>query len=129
MGKAVVLDSSALLALLALLRGDTGAERVGAWIDGAAIRAVMLSDVAARDLGGAQAGVEAAMRLIDIEVVEFNREQALLAAALRPLTRDRGLPLGDRACLALAATRGVAALTGDRIRASLDVGIAVELVW
>lgn len=128
MGKAVVLDSSALLALL---RGDTGAERVGAWIDGAAISAVMLSDVADKlhDLGGAQPEVEAAMRLIDIEVVEFNREQALLAAALRPLTRDRGLPLGDRACLALAATRGVAALTGDRISESLDVGIAVELVW
>jgi ribonuclease VapC len=125
-GKAVVLDSSALLALL---RGDTGAERVGAWIDGTAISAVMLSDVAGklRDLGGAQPEVEAAMRLIDIEVVEFNREQALLAAALLPLMRDRGLPPGDRACLALAATRGVAALTGDRIRASLDVGIAVEL--
>ena len=54
--------------------------------------------------------------------------QALSAAALLPQTRRLGLSLGDRACLALARTRGKPAVTADRAWAELDVDITVRLI-
>jgi ribonuclease VapC len=39
-----------------------------------------------------------------------------------------GLSLGDRACLALALTRGEPAVTADRQWAQLDLGIRIELI-
>jgi PIN domain nuclease of toxin-antitoxin system len=41
------------------------------------------------------------------------------------VTRQAGLSLGDRACLALGLTRGLPVLTADRVWAQLDVGVEV----
>lgn len=48
-------------------------------------------------------------------------------ARLRPATREHGLGLGDRACLAHAEGLGLPALTMDRAWAKLDLGVTVEL--
>ena len=53
---------------------------------------------------------------------------ALVAAALRPLTRSAGLSLGDRACRALADREGVPALTTDRAWAKLRLPIEIRLI-
>ena len=43
----------------------------------------------------------------------LDESQAVEIARLRPLTREAGLSLADRACLALATTLGSPALTAD----------------
>ena len=79
----VVLDSSAVLALL---HAEAGADAVAAVLPGALISTVNLAEVVAK--------------LIE-------------RGALRPTTRAAGLSLGDRAGLALARSRGLAAMTAD----------------
>ncbi len=67
------------------------------------------------------------LRRSPLEMVPFLAEDAALVAALAPNTHT-GAVLGDRACLALAAARGIPALTADSAWLSLDVGVRVHLV-
>jgi ribonuclease VapC len=46
--------------------------------------------------------------------VSFDTAQAKLVADLRSLTRVRGLSFADCACLAVARTVGLPAMTADR---------------
>jgi len=60
--------------------------------------------------------------------IDFDSEQAWRTAALRSSTRQWGLSLGDRACLALAQSQGIVALTADRAWLDLQIGIEVESI-
>jgi PIN domain nuclease of toxin-antitoxin system len=66
--------------------------------------------------------------MLSLNVVDFDMSQAVAAGGLRPSTRSLGLSLGDRACLALAASSGVTALTTDRAWARLEVGVLVDVI-
>lgn len=115
----MVLDASALLALL---NDEPGAEHVAeAVVAGALISAVNLSEVAAKlsDYGLSAAEIREALGSLDLEIVPFGEALALGAGLLRAATRASGLSLGDRACLALAASLGLPALTADRHWAGL----------
>jgi ribonuclease VapC len=115
---APVLDASALLAHL---RDEPGADVVAEAIaSGAVISTVNLAEVFSRaaDHGDDPAKLAAELTqsgLLDgaITVEPFTAADAIDAARLRPLTRDAGLSLGDRACLALARRLDVPALTAD----------------
>jgi ribonuclease VapC len=72
--------------------------------------------------------VLARLRRSAIEWVPFADDHAAVAAELAPLTRPYGLSLGDRACLALALTRGEPAMSADRQWARLDLSIRIELI-
>lgn len=119
-----VLDASALLALMF---GEPGAERILALLPGAGIGAVNLSEVVAKlqERGVPDARIARDIAALDLAVVPFDAEQAMAAGTLRAATRGHGLSLGDRACLALAKARGVPAVTTDRGWAALDVGVEV----
>jgi len=122
-----VLDASALLALL--LR-EPGAERVRQVIaGGASMSSVNVSEVVARlmDLDYSREEVDASFQGLRIDIIEFDVAQARDAGYLRPLTRSRGLSLGDRACLAVARRLGLPALTADRNWAGLDAGVEVVI--
>jgi ribonuclease VapC len=115
---APVLDASALLAHL---RDEPGGEVVAEAIaSGAVISTVNLAEVFSRvaDRGEDPAKLAAELTqigLLDgaITVEPFTAADAIDAARLRPLTRDAGLSLGDRACLALARRLDAPALTAD----------------
>jgi ribonuclease VapC len=115
---APVLDASALLAHL---RDEPGADVVAEAIaSGAVISTVNLAEVFSRvaDRGGSPAKLAAELTesgLLDgaITVEPFTAADAIDAGRLRPLTRDVGLSLGDRACLALARRLDAPALTAD----------------
>ncbi len=115
---AFVLDASALLAYL---RDEPGAELVAEAIaDGVVISTVNLAEVLSRsaDRGADPAKIAAQLTqsgLLDgaITVEPFMVADAIDAARLRSLTRDAGLSLGDRACLALARRLGTPTLTAD----------------
>jgi len=122
-----VLDASAVLAVLF---EEPGHETVATLFDGALLSSVNLAEVLsrfARD-GLPLSEVRAALGASGLEVVPFDDAQALLAAALVPHTSHLGLSLGDRACLALAATVQGTAVTADRAWAELETDIAVQVV-
>ncbi len=127
MSKAVVLDSSALLCLL---NGEPGADRVAAILSDAIVGAVNLAEVMAklREYGLDAGEARAALGELPLDIHPFSAEQALASGDLRPVTRALGLSLGDRACLALAAELDAVALTTDRDWLRLDIGVKVETV-
>jgi PIN domain nuclease of toxin-antitoxin system len=66
--------------------------------------------------------------LLAVRIVDFTRSLAEMAGSLAGVTRGHGLSLGDRACLALAAERGLTALTADRSWRDLHVGVDITLI-
>jgi ribonuclease VapC len=119
-----VLDASALLAVS---KGEKGADFVIELINtqDCVISSVNMAEVATRllDMGLPAQELARAVARFGIDAIDFNTEQALACAALRPLTKSAGLSLGDRACLALAKLMQGCTVTGDR--AWSDVGYAV----
>lgn len=65
---------------------------------------------------------------LGLEVVAFDAEQAQEVGSLEPVLRNRGVALGDRACLMLGRTRGLPVLTADRPWAALEIGVDVRLI-
>ena len=122
----VVLDSSAVLAMI---QAETGGDRVDALMDEIELapdREIMISTVnwceimtrLQRDKIGITNDWLASILPV-VEVVPFSAEDAERAAAMAK--RWRHLSLGDRACLALAQSSGATAWTTDRIWAELDL--------
>lgn len=122
-----VLDASAILAVV---QSETGAEVVLEAIPDGVISVVNISEVVAKltDRGYRDDAIRKELRELNLAVKDFDEDQAYAAGMLRPLTRDRGLSLGDRACIALGLRLGLVVLTADRSWAGLDVGVDVRLV-
>jgi ribonuclease VapC len=128
-----VLDASALLAYL---RDEPGAEVVGDAIAvGTAISTVNLGEVLGRAAESGEDPARLADRMRDrgllegaLSVEPFTVEDAVEVARLRPLTREQGLSLGDRACVALALRLGVRALTADAAWSRLDLGVELRQI-
>jgi len=64
---------------------------------------------------------------LDLFIVPFDAEQAILTGRLRRDTRAAGLLLGDRACLALAMILGATAVTTDTAWTNPKLSVEVEL--
>lgn len=130
---AAILDASALLAYL---RDESGADVVAdAVATGAVISTVnlgeALSRVADRDADPARVAREMTDRgLLDgaIAVEPLTTADAIEVARLRPLTRDLGLSLGDRACLALANRVDAPVLTADSAWSKLDLPLELRQI-
>lgn len=107
-----VLDSSAVLALLL---GEPGAERVKPTLPGACLSTVNFAEIVTKlcERGMPQDQARLAIEAIGVEVVDFGIDQACMTGELRNRTRSAGLSLGDRACLALAQQRNLPAITAD----------------
>ncbi|MGH7565288.1 MAG: type II toxin-antitoxin system VapC family toxin [Gemmatimonadota bacterium] len=123
----IALDASALLAFLF---SEEGHLQVAEHLTESCLSAVNLAEVLgrfARD-GIDPIGVLRRLEATPIELVAFDNEDAARVAALVPLTRQFGLSLGDRACLALAISREIPAVTADRTWERLDVGVEIQVV-
>jgi ribonuclease VapC len=120
-----VLDASAVLCLL---QEEKGADRVARALPAAVIGAVNYSEVVSKlvESGIDEATVDGLMDTLQLNVIPFDRIQARLAGSLRAATRKLGLSLGDRACLALAATGGATALTCERAWTKFEAPCKVE---
>lgn len=122
----VVLDASAVLALV---RDEPGADKVGLHIGRAAISAVNLQEVvkelliSALDFGT----IRELLDELRLDIRAHDVDAAYVAAELHAQTREFGRGLGDRSCLALAMQLGVPALTADREWKKVKVkGLKVE---
>ena len=123
----VVLDASALLAMA---QHEPGADVVADAIPDSVIGSVNYSEVVARlaDDGASETGIAVFVNSLRLTVIPFTEDQAFVAGLLRPITKSRGLSLGDRACLALGMRLGYRVLTADRAWDGLDVGVEIALV-
>lgn len=123
----VVLDSSALLAFI---HGEPGGEVVAGVVGEALISSVNLAEVVTKlvERTGSLDLARAALGMANVDVVDFDGVQAEQAGALVTRTRSRGLSLGDRACLTLAAQEALPVLTADRIWATLKLAVEVRLI-
>lgn len=124
------LDASALVAFLL---GEAGSGIVEHRISlGTIISAANLAEVATVLVRGGSTVAEAAEDLtaLPLAVLAVDRQLALDAGALYPVTRPFGLSLGDRLCLALARREGVPVVTADQVwrKAGPLIGIEVELI-
>lgn len=121
-----VLDASALLCLLF---GEPGADRVEQIMESALVSAVNYHEVLKELI---DRGVEAQearylLRELDINVIAVNREQAEIAGTLEAGSQ-LDLSIGDRSCLALALTRRAIAVTADRTWQGLKLDLVTETV-
>jgi PIN domain nuclease of toxin-antitoxin system len=112
-----------------LLQDEEGADRVAQSLPNATIGAVNFSEAFGKlvEAGLDEETVDSLIDSLQLEVIPFDRAQARLAGSLRRTTREFGLSLGDRACLALAHARGAVALTCDRSWTRVEAGCRVEL--
>jgi PIN domain nuclease of toxin-antitoxin system len=128
--RSVVLDASALLVLI---QNETGATIVkDAITQGKAmISTVNLSEVIGKlaESGMPRTAIEAFQTELPVEVIVFNETMAIEAGILRATTRQSGLSLGDRACLATARVLGnLPVLTADRTWGELNIDLEITLV-
>lgn len=127
MDKAVVLDASALLALM---RNEPGAELVAACVSRAMICAVNQAEVQSTLIA---AGLDeqtswSLQAQLECKSVPFDSHLAQLAGGLVGTTRSLGLSLGERACLALALDRKATAYTTNSKWKDLPIGVSVVVV-
>ncbi len=121
-----VLDSSAVLAII---NKEPGAEIVADLIGDALLSAVNFAEVITKlvERSGSLERAQKALAILDLNVVDFDRDLAEQAGGLAAQTKVRGLSLGDRSCLALALRERVPAVTGDRAWQDIKLGIEVRL--
>lgn len=145
---AVVLDASALLAFWLGEEGGT-IVRDAIEAEGAIVASVNLAEVVAKmdDLhpGFAErlpavptrvaseatiTPADATMRAGVLVVEPFTLGDAVVSGQLRVATKQRGLSLGDRACLGLGKRLGLVVLTADRAWASIAdaAGVVVRVI-
>jgi PIN domain nuclease of toxin-antitoxin system len=107
-----VLDSSAVLALLL---GEPGAEKVTPALPGALLSTVNLAEVVSKLCeGGMPVNMAySAIAALGVAITDFDMEQACITGDIRNATKSAGLSLGERACLALARSKNLPAITAD----------------
>lgn len=127
-----VLDASGLLAYLLDEEGAAKVEE--ALSNPAAISAAnlaeMLSKVAERGADPREVVSELKDRglLGGLLVVEpLTEEDAITIAELRPLTKENGLGLGDRACLSLGRRLDLPVMTADSEWVEVEAAVGVEV--
>ncbi len=126
MTKKVVLDASAVLAYL---QDESGCEKVDVVLsEGRAIMsAVNYAEVVGKlfEAGLPEASINVVMGNLELQVAALDDKQAWKTGALRISTREFGLSLGDRACLALAHIKKLPIITADKQwdRLKMDIKI------
>ena len=123
----IVLDASAVLAVI---WNEPGSDMVLDRIEGAAMSTVNYAEVLTKiaDRGVEEKPAKALLASLAIDAIGFDKAQAETVSQLRSQTRHLGLSLGDRACIALAMTKGWPVLTADKAWAELSISVEVQLV-
>lgn len=127
MQKAIILDASALIALLFEEKGMTLVE---SHLPHAQISSVNLTEVVSFLIkqGITEQETTGLIEDLALTIVDYDPPQAFLAGALISKTMHKGLSLGDRACLALAIQHDLPVLTADKTWAELHLPVKIKLI-
>lgn len=127
----IVIDTSAVIALI---NREEGFEIVEKYVGNTVISSVNFSEVITvmnRELFKTEEEMAEGLKLIRntfSHIIDFDVEQAIIAASLDSITKKYGLSFGDRACLALAKHHKLPTLTADKVWKGLDLDIKVKLI-
>lgn len=99
-------------------------------LQGSCLNAVNYSEVLKKTIerGGTGIAASAFVRGLSIAVVPFDEELASIAADLFPQTKELGLSMADRACLALGIQRNCKVLTTERRMGLVALPIKVKVI-
>ncbi len=124
---AIVFDSSVVIAILKQERGFESAEEL---LSEALISTVNWAEVAtylARNSVPRET-IQEVLTSFPIQVVPFEESLAIETGYLYPSSKNLGLSLGDRACLALALSRKLPVLTADLVWSQLNLDISIRVL-
>jgi ribonuclease VapC len=126
MTKKVVLDASAVLAYL---QDESGSEKAGVVLsEGRAIMSsVNYAEVVGKllETGVPESSVKVVMENLELQIESLDEKQAWKTGLLRLSTKEFGLLLADRACLALAHMKKLAVITADKQWDKLKTNIEI----
>lgn len=124
---AIVLDASGLIAMV---KGERGAEKVADAIASARMSVVNYAEVVSHFIyaGMPEREVDAMLDPLPIALIPVDKELARKAGRLRAVTASAGLSLGDRFCLALAHRERLPAWTADINWKSIADAVEVEVI-
>jgi len=122
-----VLDASAILALL---NDESGAGIVQELLPVAIVSAVNYAEVVTRLslLGMPENEIREALDMLGLAIIPLDEGLSFRTGVLAIATKQYGLSLGDRACLALALKTGYSAVTSDRLWQELNIGVDVRVI-
>lgn len=118
-------------ALIAFLRREPGAEVVAEHLRGAYISAVNLCEVLEKTPKSDHSNdrVLALLHNWQVDIIPFDIGQAVVSSLLKGQIENKyDISFADRACLALAVSRTIPAITADRAWKSLAIGADVILI-
>ena len=123
----VVVDASAILALINNEKGKDVVEQV---LHNAIVSSINFSEVitVTNRNGFNEKEVITLLSNIFPNVIDFNYEQACIAAHLDQYTKKLSLSLGDRSCLALAKYQKCSVISADGNWQKLDIGVDIKLI-
>ncbi len=123
----VVFDASALLALL---NNESGAKQAKKYFPRVMMSTVNLSEVASclQRKGIPEEKIKRTLDDLPCFPVPFEEDQIYLSAFLKQSTKEFGLSLGDRACIALGMATQKRVITADHAWKKLKLPISIELI-
>lgn len=117
--KPVIADTSAILAYLNFEPGADEVHKRLAQIHLSIVNVAEIVAVVSR-YNVSRSWIEERSFQVFSEILPFDREHAYLCGTLEPVTRPKGLSLGDRACLAAGIIHGWPILTAESAWAEID---------
>jgi ribonuclease VapC len=116
----IVLDASAMLALL---KNEPGAEKVEAILGKVVMSSINIAEVAGMLLDSKMSKQECMdlLKPLISTIVDFDFQQALIVAELKQMTKNKGLSLGDRACIAVGLSLNLPVYTADKVWCDLPI--------
>ena len=117
-------------ALLLLLNREKGWQEISPLLGEATITSVNLCEVGSKmvSVGVPAPDVEPTLSALPLRVVSADRDLGYRAARLVEVTREQGLSLGDRICLACGLRARLPILTADRAWRKLKLEVEIHLV-
>jgi ribonuclease VapC len=122
-----VLDASALLALI---NNEPGGENVRPYLAQAVMGAVNFCETVQRLRRGGMPveAVNLALAPLISPPIPFDDALAFVSASVHEKPRNHGLSLGDCACIGLALSRNVPAVTAEREWKKVNVGVKIIVI-
>ena len=121
-----IIDASAVLVFL---NQETGYREISKYMKNSAINSVNLSEVIGKldDYGVLDRDIEKIIYNLGLEVVDFDFALAFQAGILKKKTKERGLSIGDRACIATGIIKKLPVITSDKIWIEIDLPVKIIL--
>ncbi len=123
-----LLDASALLALV---NEESGADKVEKVLGEAAVSTINLAEVASKltDRNWLPDDIAPLFQHLQLEVLPFEIDTALMTGQLRSPTKALGLSLADRVCLATGLLSKYPVLTADKVWMKVKIrGLKIDCI-